>query len=241
MAKISHKQQLFCLEYLKDLNAAAAAVRAGYATKAARQQGYNLLQRDDIQARIQELMGARAARVEFTADDVLRRWITIATGDVTRLTTHRIGACRFCWGEGHEYQWRTDREYLEALKKAQKSLQEDAEADDYPSDAGGYGYDLTRAPCQTCPECNGLGVPYVQFADTGSMTEADKALFEGVEQTKDGLKFKIADRMKALDQIGRHLGMFRERVEHDLSDPLRDLLMQVQGNGLPIRSKDGDA
>lgn len=241
MAKISHKQELFCLEYLVDMNAAAAAARAGYSPKAAKQQAYNLLQRDEVQARIRDLMAERAARVEFTADDVMRRWITIATGDVTRLTRHQIGACRYCWGAGHEYQWRTEREFLEELKKPQKSLPGDAPIDDYPSNDGGYGYDLTRAPCPSCPECNGLGVPVVRFADTTQMTEADKALFDGVEQTKDGLKFKISDRAKALDQIARHLGMFKEQVEHDLSDPLRELLMQVQGNSLPVKSKDGAA
>ncbi|RWR10447.1 hypothetical protein D2T33_12345 [Sinirhodobacter populi] len=76
-------------------------------------------------------------------------------------------------------------------------------------------------------------MPYVTFADTDMMSDSDKALFEGVERGKDGIKYRLADRMKALEQIARPLGMFKEQVEHDLSDPLRELLMQVQGVPCP--------
>lgn len=66
------KREAFVREYLIDLNATQAAIRAGYATKRADAIGYDLLRMPEIAAAIQAAMDARAERVQRTADDVLR-------------------------------------------------------------------------------------------------------------------------------------------------------------------------
>ncbi|PVY43263.1 terminase small subunit [Pontibacter virosus] len=53
--KMTAKQQRFCLEYLKDSNATAAAIRAGFSEKTAMEQGYQLLQKTSVQEEIQRL------------------------------------------------------------------------------------------------------------------------------------------------------------------------------------------
>lgn len=70
--KLSPKQLLFAKEYLIDLNATQAAIRAGYSEKTARQQGEQLLSKLDIAAEIQKGMDKRAAKIEITAEKVLQ-------------------------------------------------------------------------------------------------------------------------------------------------------------------------
>jgi phage terminase small subunit len=70
--EMNRKQQLFVREYVIDLNATAAAVRAGYSKRTARQHATRLLTNVYISAEIQKSTQARLARLEITADYVLR-------------------------------------------------------------------------------------------------------------------------------------------------------------------------
>ena len=56
MAKLTPKQKAFCDEYLIDLNATQAAIRAGYSEKTANRIGNENLSKLDIQNSIKELM-----------------------------------------------------------------------------------------------------------------------------------------------------------------------------------------
>lgn len=85
--KLERRIQRFCAEYLIDLNAAGAAIRAGYAPRAANVQGCRLLSRRDVQAEIARLKDDRAQRVGVTADDVLRELTHIATAQVPEQPT----------------------------------------------------------------------------------------------------------------------------------------------------------
>ncbi|WP_392565818.1 terminase small subunit [Utexia brackfieldae] len=82
MAKLTDKQELFCREYLIDLNATQAAIRAGYSEKTAEQMGYQLLQKTSVQAHIQSLKKNRNKRNQIDADYVLRRLTEIDQMDV---------------------------------------------------------------------------------------------------------------------------------------------------------------
>jgi phage terminase small subunit len=75
---LSAKHRRFCREYLVDLNAKQAAIRAGYSPRTAYNSGYTLMQRPDVQKLIQEMMAARAERTEITMDRVLQEWAKIA-------------------------------------------------------------------------------------------------------------------------------------------------------------------
>ena len=66
------KQQRFVEEYLVDLSAARAAVRAGYSEKTAEQIGYQLLQKTSISLAVQEAFETRSERTEITADMVVQ-------------------------------------------------------------------------------------------------------------------------------------------------------------------------
>lgn len=69
---LNDRQRRFVNEYLIDLNATQAAIRAGYSTKTARQIGQKLLTKVDIQQAISAAQAARQERTELTADEVIR-------------------------------------------------------------------------------------------------------------------------------------------------------------------------
>lgn len=79
------KRETFVREYLVDLNATQAAIRAGYSARSAGAAGGRLLQDDKILAAINEAKVQRAARVEVTADHVLRELLKIASVDLAVL------------------------------------------------------------------------------------------------------------------------------------------------------------
>lgn len=69
--KLTPKQRMFVKEYLTDLNATQAAIRAGYSRKTAESQGSRLLRNAKVAAAVQEGVKAREERVDLTADYVL--------------------------------------------------------------------------------------------------------------------------------------------------------------------------
>ncbi|EOZ0488101.1 terminase small subunit [Pseudomonas aeruginosa] len=79
---LTKKQRLFVDEYLLDLNATQAAIRAGYSTRRATEIGYQLLQRPEVAQAIQAAMAERSKRTEVEADYVIRRLREIDEMDV---------------------------------------------------------------------------------------------------------------------------------------------------------------
>jgi phage terminase small subunit len=57
------KVKIFCKEYIVDFDAGAAMVRAGYSKKGARQAGWRMLQRADVQAELKNLMEEKTQRI----------------------------------------------------------------------------------------------------------------------------------------------------------------------------------
>lgn len=79
---LTKKQRLFVDEYLIDLNATQAAIRAGYSARRATEIGYQLLQRPEVAQAIQAAMAERSKRTEVEADYVIRRLREIDEMDV---------------------------------------------------------------------------------------------------------------------------------------------------------------
>ena len=77
--RLTPKQAQFVCEYLVDLNAAKAAIRAGYSPRSAYNLGYYLLNIPAVAAAIEVAMAERSARVRINADMVVQRWWRIAT------------------------------------------------------------------------------------------------------------------------------------------------------------------
>lgn len=78
MAKLTAKQQAFVEEYLIDLNATQAAIRAGYSVKNAGKIGPELLGKTRIKNAIDKAMAERSRRTGINQDRVLRELAKIA-------------------------------------------------------------------------------------------------------------------------------------------------------------------
>lgn len=83
--KLTPKQERFVQEYLVDLNATAAAVRAGYSKKTANRIASENLTKPDIQAAIQKAKQERQERTEITQDMVIRELAKLGFFDIRKL------------------------------------------------------------------------------------------------------------------------------------------------------------
>lgn len=87
MAKLTPKQKRFVDEYLVDLNATAAARRAGYSDKTACEQGSRLLANVKVQAAIQERQKTLQGKLAITQERVLEELASIAFANGTDFVT----------------------------------------------------------------------------------------------------------------------------------------------------------
>jgi phage terminase small subunit len=76
------KHEMFCLEFIVDLNATGAARRAGYSEKTANRIGYQLLAREDVNNRIVKLKQERSNKTKINAEWVLNQLVEIHNLDV---------------------------------------------------------------------------------------------------------------------------------------------------------------
>jgi phage terminase small subunit len=148
MAKLTAKQEIFVQEYLIDLNATQAAVRAGYSTETATEQGSRLLTNVKVRARIDTALAERSRRTGINQDRVLRELA-------------RIGFFKA----------------PDAVDMKEATLKGDISDDDAAV--------IASVRVKKIPTADG----------------------EGVER-----EIKFADKLKALELLGKHLGMFTENI-----------------------------
>lgn len=83
--KLNPKQLRFVDEYLVDMNATQAAIRAGYSAKTASSQGFDLLRKPEIVAALDAQRKQLAAATGITRDRIIRELASIAFADVRQL------------------------------------------------------------------------------------------------------------------------------------------------------------
>jgi len=213
---LTPKQQQFCLEYLKDLNASQSAIRAGYARTGAGTEGNRLLQNAEVQENIAQLVADRSRLTKIDAATILRQLWEVSNADVNEIVSHRRVNCRHCYGLDFGYQ-RTAGEMqaaraahdansmaLEAMGKSGKIKPFD--------ELGGVGFDKTREPNHACPECKGEGVNDVFISDTRTLSPGARALYAGAKVTKDGIEVKFFSKEKYIEMLARHLSLFNDKL-----------------------------
>ncbi|CZX12100.1 terminase small subunit [Enterobacter bugandensis] len=209
---LTAQQRLFVAEYLKDGNATQAGIRAGYSKKSAEQIGYQLLQKTSVAQAIAQQQKASIARTLGSADEVLAQMWQLATFDANQLSQYRRGACRYCWGFGHHYQWRDAVEFDEETAKV-----EGREGAKLPQDTGGYGYDHNREPNPECPRCNGDGIGHPYFPDTRKLPQVSRLAYSGVKVGKNGVEITAISRERMFEAVMKRLGLadseFAQRLQ----------------------------
>lgn len=149
MAKLTAKQQRFVGEYLIDLNATQAAIRAGYAPKYADRKGHELIENNRVSEAIKQAMAHRSRRTGITQDRVLRELARVAFVNAN-----------------------------DVIDTDSATVRADATADDLA--------------------CIQSVKVKVSESEMGSSSERE---------------IKLYDKMRALEMLGKHLGIF-ERRDH---------------------------
>lgn len=156
MAKLTEKQQRFVEEYLIDLNATQAAIRAGYSVKTADQQGSRLLANVKVQQAIAEQMAERSKRTGVNQDRIVMELAKIAF----------INA-------------------VDVIDSDSATIKTGATADDTAA--------IQSVKVKIIPTKDG----------------------EGVER-----EIRLNDKLKALELLGKHLGMWNDKLDVNLNVPV---------------------
>lgn len=156
------KQERFVAEYLVDLNATAAAIRAGYEERSAAQRGYKLLRDPEVQKAIQEAQANRAARTQITGDRILRELARIAFADAS---------------------------------------------------------DYAKVVCMGSAKKAGIPMQGVRLTPTEELSSDQRAAIASIEETQTGIKVRTHDKVKALELLGKHQGLFTEKISIAAIDP----------------------
>ena len=143
---MTKKQQLFCEEYLIDLNATQAAIRAGYKPESAGSVGSENLKKPEIRARIDKAMAERSKRTGVNADRVVRELARVAFVNAS-----------------------------DVIDMNKATVLNDASRDDMAA--------IASVKVKVIPGEDG----------------------DGVER-----EIRLADKLKALELCGKHLGMFKD-------------------------------
>ncbi len=149
------KQRMFVEEYLIDLNATQAAIRAGYSAKTADQQGSRMLANVKVQQAIAERMAERSKRTGVNQDRVVLELAKIAFVNMTDVVD------------------------------SNGRIKKGASADDL-----------------SCIE----SIKY---------KESDNEFGGSVER-----EVKIASKLKALELLGKHLGMWNDKLDVNVATPI---------------------
>ena len=150
MARLTGKQQRFVEEYLVDLNATQAAIRAGYSPKTAEAIGYENLRKPQISEAIEKARAAISERTGITQEMVLRELAAIGFARATDYVQIRDG-------------------------------------------------------CVCLTESDALSVD-------------QKRAVACIKEGKHGIEVRTYDKLRALELLGQHLGMFEGKSELDLRE-----------------------
>ena len=209
----------FAERWVECRNATEAYLYAypGTSIESARNSGSRLGRMPEVKMLINQLIEKQLENLAIDTDYVLAKYKEIAEADPQELIEIRRDNCRYCHGDHHRYQY-TMAEWEKLMSEWQNAV-EDAQVSgrrppDIPDYQGGVGYDRRREPHSDCPECRGEGVKEVIPKDTRELSKAGRALYAGVKITRQGIEIKMQDKMKAIEALARHLGMFTDNVNH---------------------------
>ena len=164
VAKLTDKQKRFVDEYMVDLNATAAARRAGYKDPNI---GRQLITKNNVSAEIQKRQAKLRGRLEITQDRVVTELARIAFTD--------RGAFARVTDDGSR----------------------------------------------------------VTLTDTDRLTEDQRAALAGVKETKYGIEVSTYDKVRALELLGKHLGMFDAQSTRNLQQE-NNLLEAIQAQEVKV-------
>lgn len=168
---MTKKQKVFVEEYLIDLNATQAAIRAGYSPETAQEQSSRLLSNVMVQNAIAKAMAERSRRTGINQDRIILELAKIALVNPGKV-----------------------------INTKDATIEENATEDDL---AAVQSVKVKKS-----------------YSETGETTERE---------------VRMADKVRALELLGRHLGMWNDKLQvsglETEKSKLDDILQQMRGDG----------
>lgn len=215
-SQLTDKQEIFVREYMVDWNATQAAIRAGYSVTSAYSTAGDLLKKPEIRYAIETLASARARRLGIDADELMRLWSTIIAVDANEIAQFRRVCCPYCYGTDHQRQY-TPEGLAEAKRRHDRDRARTLKTSDGKVDIGEFPeytddwYDKRNEPHEDCPECFGEGFGETFFHDTRKLSPGARFIYSGVKEGRDGIEILTLSKEKAMDNLARALGLFKEK------------------------------
>lgn len=189
IVSMNEKQKRFAEEYIIDLNATQAAIRAGYSKNRAGEIGYQLLNKQQIQDYISELRAEQQKKAKVEVEDIIRQYLSLGTYDIKDYyeTVYMI-----------HYIQSDDTKGLRVKKK--------------------HGGELTSAEYDKLrPRYKIYYSAVERLKPFERLTKQQRVAIQGVKYDKAGNKMlQLSNKQSALDALAKHLGMFidKQQVEH---------------------------
>lgn len=202
--------------YLLSFNASRSYVEAGFSAKpgpSAEACSSRLLGTAKVQAFLRVRAKAMFDRMGEEQDKLIRSYTYTAYADPRELSEYRRGACRYCYGKFHRYQFTAgewDRKMTEYAERQEKADEDGRPMPKEPDAKGGTGYDWRKPPYDDCPECFGLGEGRNIVKDTANLSPAALALFAGVKEGRDGIEVKMHDQMAARGVLAKYRKLYED-------------------------------
>ena len=176
MGRLTDRQKKFCDEYLIDLNATQAAIRAGYSEKYAATNTTKLLKNTNVEEYLRQRQQKRMERTEITQDMVLRELAIIAFSNAA------------------DYAHVVEKQATAEVEGTLIQLRDE----------------------------NGEPLMYrtVEPVLTEELTEDQKKALAVIKKGRDGFEVKPYDKVRALELLGKHLGMWDAKTEKDNEEQL---------------------
>lgn len=237
---LNPRQIAFARYYAEIGNATKAAEFAGYSAKGAAKQGHLLSRLSIVQRLVGLYREERMKAIGLDRNTLLGRWADIAMSDPTEVVRLARGCCRYCYGADGEYQWRSPREFRQAVLafEAKDETWRAIHLHERPDDIGGFGFDPFEKPRAGCLECAGRGVVFLDIPATDEMPPEVRARVVSATQDSKGISVKLMGPEKALEQLAKLLGYYAQPDAGDTANSLHDLLSELSARGsrAPIKS-----
>lgn len=156
MAKMTEKQKRFIEEYLIDLNATQAAIRAGYSPKYADREGHKLVENSRVSEAIEKALAERSRRTGINQDRVVQELAKIAFVKIT---------------------------------------------------------DVVNDDCEILPDADEADLAAIESVKVKSIPTKSGEV--GVER-----EVKLSSKLKALELLGKHLGMWNDKLDVNMNVPV---------------------
>lgn len=167
--KLTAKQERFVEEYLVDLNATQAALRAKYSKKTAAFIGAENLKKPKIKAEIERRMALRGQKTGITQEKVVNELAAIGMSDIT------------------------DYVVIDAVEQ------------------------------------DGKSIPLLTVKSLDELTPLQRSAIASIKQTASGIEVKLWDKNKALELLGRHLGMYTDKIDVKGTVDIASVLSAARG------------